>query len=42
MAFQLRSTLRIFYIHVAGCSARENFACGGFAVSDAQLEEGAT
>jgi hypothetical protein len=36
-----RNALGIFYYHAAGCSAREKFACGCFAVNESTAEEGA-
>jgi hypothetical protein len=39
MARHPRNALGIFYYHAAGCSAREKFACGCFAVNESTAEE---
>jgi hypothetical protein len=39
MARHARNALGIFYYHAAGCSAREKFACGCFAVNESTAEE---
>jgi hypothetical protein len=41
MARHLHNALGIFYYHAAGCSAREKFACGCFAVNESTAEEAA-
>jgi hypothetical protein len=41
MARHPRNALGIFYYHAAGCSAREKFACGCFAVNESTAEEAA-
>jgi hypothetical protein len=41
MARHPRNALGIFYYHAAGCSAREKFACGCFAVNESTAEDAA-